>query len=61
MPHGRHICAKSYDMAKASMYSYTIINLPDQETDDQNPDTIPSICANIYHMIAHCKNVSGFR
>ena len=31
-----------------------IINLPDQETDDQYPDTSPSIRFNIYHIIARC-------
>ena len=30
------------------------INLPDQKTDDQYPDTSPSICFQIYHMIARC-------
>ena len=30
------------------------INLPDQETDDQYPDTIPSIRFHIYHIIARC-------
>ena len=33
----------------------TSINLPDQETDDQHPDTIHSIRFHIYHLIAHCK------
>ena len=32
----------------------TIINLPDQETDDQYPDTIPSIHFHIYHLIERC-------
>ena len=32
----------------------TIINLPDQETDDQYPDTSPSIRFLIYHLIARC-------
>ena len=31
-----------------------IINLPDQETYDQYPDTIPSIRFHVYHMIARC-------
>ena len=31
------------------------INLPDQETDDQYPGTIPSISFHIYHLIARCK------
>ena len=30
------------------------INLPDQETDDQYPDTSPSIRFHIYHMITRC-------
>ena len=63
MPHGRHIYAKSYDMAKAKMCANSqsdhvlpnwkcvlrcctkcpSINIPDQETYDQYPDTSPSI------------------
>ena len=31
------------------------INITDQETDDQYPDTSPSIRFHIYHLIAHCK------
>ena len=30
------------------------INLPDQETDYQYPNTSPSIRFHIYHIIAHC-------
>ena len=30
------------------------INLPYQEADDQYPDTSPSICFHIYHLIARC-------
>ena len=30
------------------------VNLPDQETDDQYSDTIPSISFHIYHTIARC-------
>ena len=30
------------------------INIPDQETDDQYPDTSPSIRFHIYHLIARC-------
>ena len=30
------------------------INLPDQETDNQNSDTTPSIRFHIYHIIARC-------
>ena len=30
------------------------INLPDQETDDQYPDTSPSICLHVYHLIVRC-------
>ena len=30
------------------------INLPEQETDDKNPNTSPSISFHIYHMIALC-------
>ena len=72
MPHGRHIYAKLYDMAKAKMCAYSqsyhllphwkcviwrcakspIIILPDKEIYDQYPDTIPSICFHIYHIIA---------
>ena len=32
----------------------TCINLPDQETYNQNSDTTPSIRFNIYHIIACC-------
>ena len=58
MPHGRHIYAKAYDMAKAKMCAnsqldyvlphwkcvlrccaqFPSINIPDQETDDKNPN-----------------------
>ena len=31
------------------------INLPDQETDGQYPDTSPSICFHIYHIITRFK------
>ena len=31
------------------------INIPDQETEDQYPDTSPSISFHIYHLIARCK------
>ena len=31
------------------------INIPDKETDDQYPDTSPSIRFQIYHLIARCK------
>ena len=75
MPHGRHVYAKSYDMAKATMCVYSqsdhalphwkcvfqfctkcpSIGLPDQKIYDQYPDTSPSICFHIYHMIARCK------
>ena len=74
MPHGRHIYAKAYDMAKATMCSYpqskhalphwkcvlrccakcTSVNLPDQEKYAQYPDTSPSICFQIYHIIVSC-------
>ena len=74
MPHGRHIYAKEYDMAKATICSYSqsyhalphckfvlqccarfpSINLPDQEIDDQYPDTSPSIHFRIYCLIARC-------
>ena len=74
MPHGRHIYAKAYDMAKAKMCAYSqsdhalphckcvlrccakcpSINLTDQETDDQYPDTIPSIRFHVYNLIEHC-------
>ena len=30
------------------------INISDQETYDQYPDTSPSISFHIYHIIAHC-------
>ena len=30
------------------------INIPDQETDYQYPDTSTSICFNIYHLISCC-------
>ena len=63
MPHGRHIYAKYYDMAQATMCVYPqsdhamthwkfvlsccsyypCINLPDQETDNQNSDTNPQL------------------
>ena len=75
MPHGRHIYAKAYDMAKSKVFAYShsyhelphckyvlrccakcpSINLPDQETDYQYPDTSPSIRFHIYHLIARCK------
>ena len=74
MPHGCHIYAKAYDMAKATMCIYSqsdnallhwkcvlrccsdcpCINLPEQETDNQNSDTTPSIRFHIYHIIAPC-------
>ena len=74
MPHGRHIKAKAYEIAKAAMCAYSqsdhvlphwkfvlrccskfpSINLPDQETDYQYPDTSPSISFHVYHIIAHC-------
>ena len=74
MPHGRHIYAKSYDMAMTTMCEYSQsdhalphwkcllqccvkypkINLPDQETDDQYPDTSPSIRFHSYHLIERC-------
>ena len=61
MPHGCHIYANTYDMAKAKMREYshsdhalphckgvlrccdkcTSINITDQETYDQYPDTSP--------------------
>ena len=47
LPHWRYVlryCAKCPS-----------INIPDQETDDQYPDTSPSIRFNIYHLIARCK------
>ena len=75
MPHGRHIYAKAYYMAKEKMCAYSQSNnvlphwkyvlrccsrfpritIPDQETDDQYPDTSPSIRFHIYHLIARCK------
>ena len=30
------------------------INFPDQERDDQYPNTSPSICFRIYHLLARC-------
>ena len=74
MPHARHIYAKSYDMAKATMCAYSqsdhalshwkcvlqccakrpSINIPDQETDYQYPDTSTSISFHIYHLISRC-------
>ena len=33
---------------------FPIINLPDQETDDQYPDTITLIRFHIYHIISCC-------
>ena len=74
MPHGCHIYAKAYDMAKSKMCAYSHsyhaltnwkfvlqccakcprINIPDQEIDDQYPDTSPSIRFHIYHIIARC-------
>ena len=74
MPHGHHIYAKLYDMAKAKMCAYSqsdhtfphwkyvlrccakcpSINISDQETYDQYPDTSPSIHFHIYHLIARC-------
>ena len=30
------------------------INIPDQETDYQYPDTSPSICFHINHLVARC-------
>ena len=73
-PHGRHIYAKSYDMAKATVCAnsqsdhalphwkcvlrccakFPCINIPDQETDDKNPNPSPSISFRIYHLIARC-------
>ena len=32
----------------------TSINISDQETDDQYPDTSPSIRFHIYHLTSHC-------
>ena len=74
MPHGRHIYAKAYDMARATMceysqsykFQYTFpvcieicakfpsIHLPDQEIDDQYPDTSPVVRLHIYCLIARC-------
>ena len=74
MPHGRHIYAKVYDMAKATMCANSqsdhvlpnfkcvlrycakcpSINIPDQETDVQYPDTSSSILFHVYHLIARC-------
>ena len=34
---------------------YPSIDIPDQETDDQYPDTSPAISFRIYHIIARCK------
>ena len=81
MSHGRHVYAKAYAMAKATMCAYSQsdhslphwkcvlqwcakcpgINLPDQETDDNYPDNSPSIRFHIYHLIARCTNMAGFR
>ena len=78
IPHGHHIYAKAYDIAKATLCAYLKsdhalprwkcvlrccakfpgINLTNQETDDQYPDTNPSIVFHIYHLIAHCINYS---
>ena len=33
---------------------FPCINLPDQEMDNQNSDTTPSIRFHIYHIISHC-------
>ena len=33
---------------------FPCINIPDQETDNQNLDTTPSIRFHIYHIIARC-------
>ena len=72
MPHGSHIYAKAYYMAKAKMCAYSQsdhalphckyvllccakcsnINLPGQETDDQYPETNPSIRFHIYHIVS---------
>ena len=74
MPHERHIYAKAYDMAKATMCVYSQsdhvlihwkfvlrcctkcprINLPDQETDDQYPNSNDSIRFSTYHLIVRC-------
>ena len=35
-------------------YKCPSINISDQETDDQYPNTIPSICFHIYRLIASC-------
>ena len=37
------------------------INIPDQETDDNNPKPSPSTRFHIYHLIARRKNMAGFR
>ena len=34
---------------------FPCINIPDQETDDQYSNTIPSIHFHFYHLIARCK------
>ena len=74
MPHGRHIYAKAYDMAQATICTYPqsynalphwkcvfwccsgcpCINITDQETDNHNSYTTPSIRFHIYHIIARC-------
>ena len=74
MQHGRHIYAKSSDMAHATMCAYPqsdhamphwkyvlqccsdypFINVPDQETDNHNSDTTPSIKFHLYHIVACC-------
>ena len=35
-------------------YKCTSINIPNQEIDNQYPDTIPSIIFHIYYLIASC-------
>ena len=74
MPYGRHIYAKAYDMAKATICAYsqsyhalphwkrvlrccakcTRINLPDQETYYQCPNTSPSIIFHVCRLIECC-------
>ena len=79
MRHGRHIYAKAYDVAKATMCAYPqsyhvlthckcvlqccakypSINISEQETDDQYPDTSPSNNFHIYHKIAVVKKLQA--
>ena len=53
--HSRIMCYHTGNVYLRCCAQSPIINLPDQETYDQYPDTISSIRFHIYHIIALCE------